>query len=79
VISALPCPVFAAFGVSIADPFDGVLEADRPSYEIHTVRRSARLAQCHHAGPLPQAASRRCLGGTRFLSEIFAGSFDHGR
>jgi carboxymethylenebutenolidase len=88
VISALPCPVFAAFGeadhiISIADVlrFRNALEANRKSYEIH-IYKGAPHGWLNDTMPgryrKPQADAA-WAAQQRFLSEIFAGSFDRAR
>jgi carboxymethylenebutenolidase len=88
VIAALPCPVFAAFGevdhiISIADVlrFRGVLEANRKSYEIH-IYKGAPHGWLNDTMPgryrKPQADAA-WAAQQRFLSEVFAGSFDPAR
>jgi len=85
VIAALPCPVFAAFGdadhiISIEDVlrFRNVLEANQKSYDIH-IYKGAPHGWLNDTMPgryrKPQAEAG-WAAQQRFLSEVFAGSFD---
>jgi carboxymethylenebutenolidase len=85
VIAALPCPVFAAFGeadhiISIEDVqrFRNTLEANRKSYDIH-IYRGAPHGWLNDTMPgryrRPQAEAG-WAAQQRFLSEVFAGSYD---
>jgi carboxymethylenebutenolidase len=85
VIAALPCPMFAAFGeadhiISIEDVLRlrNVLEANQKSYEIH-IYKGAPHGWLNDTMPgryrKPQADAAWATQ-QRFLSEVFAGSFD---
>jgi carboxymethylenebutenolidase len=88
VIAALPCPVFAAFGeadhiISIEDVlrFRNALEAGKKSYDIH-IYKGAPHGWLNDTMPgryrKPQADAA-WAAQQRFLSEVFAGSFDSKR
>ena len=85
VIAALPCPVFAAFGeadhiISIEDVqrFRNTLEANHKSYDIH-IYKGAPHGWLNDTMPgryrRPQAEAG-WAAQQRFLSEVFAGSYD---
>jgi carboxymethylenebutenolidase len=85
VIAALPCPVFAAFGeadhiITITDVqrFRNVLEADNKSYDIH-IYRGAPHGWLNDTMPGRYRKPQADAGWgaqQRFLSEVFAGSYD---
>ena len=85
VIAALPCPVFAAFGeadhiIAIEDVqrFRNSLEANHKSYDIH-IYKGAPHGWLNDTMPgryrKPQAEAG-WAAQQRFLSEVFAGSYD---
>ena len=85
VIAALPCPVFAAFGeadhiISIADVLRlrNCLEANNKSYDIH-ICKGAPHGWLNDTMPGRYRKPQADAGWgaqQRFLSEVFAGSYD---